>query len=123
MSANTAQAPTSSAQAFRTFRMTTSRPDTGRTLLAVFLLEPARRPIVVRRVAAARTVEGCDVLQGDEDMPVQLDVGDVLDVAVGGQDTLLVFPSEEGDLDLLALVLVRVVLHRPLSLSARIFPP
>ena len=44
-------------------------------------------------------------------MPVQLDVGDVLHVAVGGQDAFLVLPSEERHVDLLALVLVRVVLH------------
>jgi hypothetical protein len=55
-------------------------------------------------------VERGDVLQRHEDVAVQLDVGDVLDVAVRGEDTLLVLPSEEGDLDLLALVFVRVVL-------------
>ena len=55
-------------------------------------------------------MERGDVLQRHEDVPVQLDVGDVLDVAVGGEDTLLVLASEEGDLDLLALVFVGVVL-------------
>jgi hypothetical protein len=79
-------------------------------LIAVLLLESARRPVVVRSVAAARAVERGDVLQRHEDVAVQLDVGDVLDVAVRGEDTLLVLPSEEGDLDLLALVFVRVVL-------------
>ena len=38
--------------------------------------------------------------------------GDVLDVAVRGQHALLVLAAEERELDLLALVLVRVVLHR-----------
>jgi hypothetical protein len=55
-------------------------------------------------------VEGSDVLERDEDVAVQLDVGHVLDRAVGGERALLVLPAEEGDLDLLALVLVRVVL-------------
>ena len=55
-------------------------------------------------------MERGDVLQRHEDVAVQLDVSDVLDVAVGGEDTLLVLASEEGDLDLLALVFVRVVL-------------
>jgi hypothetical protein len=41
---------------------------------------------------------------------VQLDVRDVLDVAIGGQDALLVFAAEQRDLNLLALVLVGVVL-------------
>ena len=45
-------------------------------------------------------------------MAIQLDVRDILDVAVRGEDTLLILASEEGDLDLLALILVRVVLHR-----------
>ena len=46
-------------------------------------------------------------------MAVQLDVGDVLDVAVCGEDTLLVLAAEKRDLDLLAFVLVRVVLDAP----------
>src|SRR5204862_3482083 len=58
------------------------------------------------------TVQGGDVLERHENVAVQLDVGDVLDVAVRRQDTLLVLAPEEGDLDLLALVLVGVVLHR-----------
>jgi hypothetical protein len=37
-------------------------------------------------------------------------MGDVLDVAVSGEDALLILASKEGDLDLLALVFVRVVL-------------
>jgi hypothetical protein len=43
-------------------------------------------------------------------VPVQLDVGDVLDVAVRGQHSVLVLAAEERDLDLLTLVLVGVVL-------------
>src|SRR5918996_5639815 len=55
---------------------------TGRgTALLVFaglvLGEPAGRPVVGGRVAAARAVKGGDVLQRDEDVPVQLDVGHV----------------------------------------------
>jgi hypothetical protein len=56
-------------------------------------------------------VQRGDVLERHQDVPVQLDVGDVLDRTVGGQDTLLVLPAEERHLDLLALVLVRVVVH------------
>jgi hypothetical protein len=51
-----------------------------------------------------------DVLQRYEDVAVQLDVRDILDVAVRSEHTLLVFTPEKGDLDLLAFVLVRVVL-------------
>src|SRR5215468_4425376 len=93
--------------------MTTSRPATGRTLLPVFLLEAARRPVVVRRIASARAVEGGDVLERDQDVAVELDVGHILDIAVRGQDALLVLAAEECDVDLLALVLVRVVLDTP----------
>src|SRR4029077_14945243 len=90
-----------------------------RALLPVFLLEAARRPVVVPRVAATRAVQGSDVLQRDQDVPVQLDVGDVLHVAVRRQDPLLVFAAEEGDVHLLPFVLVGVVLHaRPQSIGA-----
>jgi hypothetical protein len=41
---------------------------------------------------------------------VQLDVRHILDRAVGGKHALLVLAAEQGDLDLLTLVLVRVVL-------------
>src|SRR5207247_10930320 len=102
----------SKAQALRTFRMTRSRAPTTGASVAVFLLEPARRPVVVRRVATAGTVERGDVLQGNENVSVQLDVSDVFHVAIGRQDTFLVLTAEKRDLDLLALVLVRVVLHR-----------
>jgi hypothetical protein len=44
-------------------------------------------------------------------VPVQLDVGDLVDVAVRGQDAFLVLAAEKRDFDLLALVLARVVLH------------
>ena len=47
----------------------------------------------------------------DQDVPVQLDVRDVVDVAVRGQHAVLVLAAEERDLDLLTLVLVGVVLH------------
>jgi hypothetical protein len=55
-------------------------------------------------------MERRDVLQGDEDVTVELDVRDILERAVRGQNALMVLPSEQRDLDLLALVLVRVVL-------------
>lgn len=51
-----------------------------------------------------------DVLEGHEDVPVQFDVRDILDVAVRGENALLVFAAEERNLDLLTLVLVGVVL-------------
>src|SRR6266496_1254999 len=70
-------------------------------------------------VATARAVQRGDVLERHEDVPVQLDMGDVLDVAVRGQHALLVLPAEERDLDLLALVLVGVVLHRAASVYPR----
>jgi hypothetical protein len=55
-------------------------------------------------------VERGNVLERDEDVPVELDVGDVLHVAVRGERPLLVLAAEERELDLLTLVLVRVVL-------------
>src|SRR6476659_3390603 len=58
-------------------------------------------------------MERRDVLQRDEDVPVQLDVRHLVDVAGRGEDAFLVLAAEERDLDLLALVLARVVLHRP----------
>src|SRR4051812_2462306 len=79
---------------------------------AVVVQQAAGRPVLVLgRVAAARAVKGGDVLEGHEDVPVQLDVGDLVDVAVRGEDALLIFAAEEGDLDLLTFVLARVVLH------------
>jgi hypothetical protein len=93
--------------------MTRSRPPKTGALVAVFLLEPAWRPVVLRGVATARTVERGDVLQRNENVSVQLDMGDVLDVAISGQDTFLILPAEQRDLDLLALVFVRVVLQGP----------
>ena len=82
-----------------------------RTVVAIELLEPARRPVGLGRVAAARAVEARDVLERDEDVTVELDVGDVLDRAVRRQRAFLVLAAEERELDLLSLVLVRVVLH------------
>ena len=73
--------------------------------------EAARRPVVLRRVATARAVERRDVLKRDQDVPVQLQVRDVLDVAVRGEDAFLVLAAEEGHLDLLTFVLPGVVLH------------
>src|SRR5436309_4284660 len=106
----------SSNHAFSTLRTTATR---GRTVLCLVVAlvcvvfgEPVRRPVGFRRVAAARAVERGDVLQRDQDVPVQLDVGDVLDIAVRGQHAVLILAAEERDLDLLALVLVGVVLHR-----------
>src|SRR5579862_995915 len=72
-----------------------------RTLLPVAVVEqPVGRPVAVGRVAAAGAVEAGDVLKRYQDVPVQLDVWAVL-----------VLTAEEGDLDALALVLGRVVLH------------
>src|SRR4026209_23724 len=48
-------------------------------LSAVFRGEAAWRPVRLGRVAPARAVEGRDVLEGDQDVPVELDMGDVLD--------------------------------------------
>src|SRR5215207_1568488 len=73
--------------------------------------QAAGRPVGVRCVTAARAMKRRDVLERNEDVPVQLDVRHVLHVAIGRQATLLVVASEEGDLNLLALVLARVVLH------------
>jgi hypothetical protein len=39
-------------------------------------------------------VERGDVLERDEDVTVQLDVCNILDVAVSGQDAFLVFAAE-----------------------------
>jgi hypothetical protein len=80
------------------------------SLRAVVLLQPARRPVVLRRIAAAGAVQRGDVLERHEDVPVELDVGHFLHVAVGGQHAFLVLAAEKRNLDLLALVLVRVVL-------------
>ena len=55
-------------------------------------------------------------------MAVELDVGDLVDGAVGGQDPLVVVAAEQCDLDLLALVLARVVLDGR-SLAQGLFAP
>src|SRR3954465_5163919 len=108
--------PTSRSQPFRTLRRTSSTAPLR--LVAVGLVEPARRPVRLGRVAAARAVERRDVLERDEDVPVQLDVGNLVHVAVRSEHALLVLAAEESDLDLLTLVLACVVLHRPaVSLS------
>ena len=87
------------------------KPTLTRRLVSSSSTEPARRPVGLRSIAAAGAVQRGDVLQRHQDVPVQLDVGDVLDRAVRGQHTFLVLAAEERQLDLLALVLVRVVLH------------
>src|SRR5439155_16203587 len=92
------------------------RIDSG-VVVAVVLGETARRPVRFRCIAPARAMERGDVLERDEDVAVQLDVRDVLDVAVSRQHAFLILAAEEGDLDLLALVLARVVLHS-VSLTA-----
>src|SRR5947208_6765408 len=114
-------APTSRSQALTTLRIAGMPPRTGlAVVVAVVLGEAARRPVRLRGVAAARAVEGGDVLQRDQDVSVQLDVGDVLDEAVGGQDTVLIIAAEEGDFDLLTFVFVGVVLHlRPVYWRVR----
>ena len=56
-------------------------------------------------------MEARHVLERDEDVPVQLDVRNVLDRAVCGERALLKLAAEERELDLLTLVLVGVVLH------------
>ena len=106
-----------SSQTLSTFRAASTQP--AQVSLRVRPRQPARRPVGLGRVAAARAVERGDVLERDEDVAVQLDVGDVLDVAVRGQHAFLVVAAEERDLDLLALVLVGVVLHRRVSLPPR----
>src|SRR5689334_11918675 len=100
----TAQRPTSSARDLRTLRRRRSvrLMDSG-FFGAVVLDESARRPVRLRCVAPARAVERSDVLQGDEDVPVELDVRDVLDEAVCGENAVLVVASEQRDFHLLPL--------------------
>jgi hypothetical protein len=57
-------------------------------------------------------MERGDVLQGNEDVIVELDVRNALDAAVSRERAFLVLAAEELELHLLSLVLVRVVLHR-----------
>ena len=87
-------------------------PEPDLTVWRVVVDEPAGRPVVVAGIAATGAVQAGDVLQRDEDVPVQLDVRHVLDVAVCGEDAVLVFAAEQGELDGLALVLRGVILHR-----------
>ena len=56
-------------------------------------------------------MERSDVLQRYEDVAVQLDVRHPVDDPVGGQHPVDVLAAEESDVDLLALVLVRQLLH------------
>ena len=113
--------PRSSSQAFAMLRAAISAAPYSPSVLAfapaVVVQKPARGPVVVLgRVAPAGAVQRGDVLERHEDVAVQLDVGDLVDVAVRGQDALLVLAAEECDLDLLALVLPGVVLHLEVSL-------
>src|SRR5436305_2530403 len=103
--------PKRSSHALRTFRAQERSAHDLRLFRAVVLREATRGPVGLRSVATARAMERGDVLQRDQNVAVQLDVRHVLDNAVSGEDTVLVVPAEESDLDLLALVLVRVVLH------------
>jgi len=80
-------------------------------LVAVGPRQTSRRPIRLRRVAAAGAVEGGDVLQRDEDVAVELEVRNAFYSAVRRERPVLILAAEELDLDLLALVFVRVVLH------------
>jgi hypothetical protein len=112
-----AQKPRSRNQALKRF-LAAGRKPTGLGV-ALVLGEAARRPVGLRGVAAARAMKRGDVLERDEDVPVQLDVRYLVDRAVGGQHTLVVVAAEEGDLDLLALVLARVVVHGASLVSLR----
>src|SRR5262245_8987799 len=107
--------PPSRAQITKKSAQTLSRLRATRSLLglvfALVLGEPARRPVRLGSVAAARAVKRGDVLQRHEDVAVQLDVRDLVDEAVRGENTLLVVAAEESDLDALAFVFARVVLH------------
>src|SRR3954451_19147274 len=95
-------------------------PTTSALVVALVFGEPARRPVRLRRVAAARAVERGHVLEWNEDVAVELDVRDVVDRAVRSEHAVLVVAVHQRDLDLLPLVLARVVLHRGLSLSPRV---
>jgi hypothetical protein len=87
----------------------------------VVLRQAARRPVGLRSVTTARAVQGGDVLERDQDVPVELYVRNVFEVAVRGQDAVLVLAAEQGDLDLLTLVLVGVILDG--SEPSRFAPP
>ena len=67
--------PTSS-HALKRLRADATRMSAERSSrrVAVVLAEATRRPVRLRRIAPARAVERRDVLQRNEDVPVQLDV-------------------------------------------------
>jgi hypothetical protein len=67
-------------------------------------------------------MEGGDVLQRDQDVAVQLEVGHVVEQAVRSEHAVLVVAAEQRDLDLLALVLVGVILDAS-ERSRTGFPP
>ena len=76
-----------------------------------------RRPgrAAASRPAASQRLVQCRLAtfwSGTRMCPFSSMWGDVLDVAVRGQDAVLVLAAEQGELDRLALVLRRVVLHR-----------
>src|SRR2546430_14528966 len=109
--------------AFARLSAAAPRGGAGPLFLAdVALGEAARRPVRLRGVAPTRAMQGCDVLKRDQDVPVELDVGDVLDRAVRSEHSFLIIPAEQGDVDLLALVLVRVVLHEAAQSTRSRFP-
>src|SRR5688572_30355 len=101
--------PRSSSHALARF-LAAGRKPTGLRVALVFR-QAARRPVWLGRVAPARAVERGDVLERNQDVAVELDVRDLVDGAVGGQDAFVVVAAEHDDLDLLALVFARVVLH------------
>ena len=116
MKARTPQIPTSSSHALRMLRAAISAAllrSSGSPPRPSSSSSPrGGQSSFCGRVAAAGAVERGDVLQRHEDVAVQLDVRDLVDVAIGREHALLVLAAEERDLDLLALVLPRVVLHR-----------
>src|SRR5579859_3877586 len=105
MSPRVAHSPTSTSQALSTLRTGASVPTArcpawrympaspDRALALVFGLvfgEAAGRPVGLGRVAATGTVQRGDVLEGDQDVAVELDMGDVVDRAVRGEHAFLV---------------------------------
>ena len=58
-----------------------------------------------------------DVLKRNENVAVELDVLDVVDEAVRGENPFLVVAAEEGDLDLFPFVLAGVIVQIEVSLA------
>src|SRR5262249_4137690 len=103
------QNPIRSSQALARFRAEGQKPTELR--VALVLGEAARGPVRLGRVAAARAGQRGGGFEREQGGGVWLGGRDLVDGAVGGQDALVVVAAEHGDLDLLALVLARVVLH------------